>query len=119
MSEAGNGSLSLLKSITETKERTAAWAMRGLLLAISALGAIALWLAQAQLSDIKTKVDGDNTRVWQAMSRIAENQDKTTVALTRITTSFADHILQFNEMKQQVKDHEAAIQTLRAEKVPR
>jgi hypothetical protein len=107
----------------DTKERTTSWVVRILLLLISAVGAIALWLAQSTLADIQYRINNQDTAVWSAVGKLTESQAKlvesqaeTEKSSAVLSATLTAHIKEDDglsaELRKIVTDHEGRIRSL-------
>lgn len=116
MESNGDRRTLLAEMFNTDKERTAAWSYRILVLIISGLGGLSLWLANAQLTDLKSSIAASNKMLWDSITTLSASQQRNTNSITETNGLIAAHIAedsQFdNGIKSSVQDHEARIRTL-------
>ncbi len=106
----------LLKEITQTKERVAAWIFRGALAFAVSAGTAVLWMAWGSLSDVKADLKTGIQQQWLAIGKINDAQAQTAREVGVQTQTLSDHIRMESDidasLRDIAKDHEGRLRTL-------
>jgi hypothetical protein len=106
----------LLKEITQTKERAAAWVFRILIALVGASTTAVLWMAWGALADVKNDLKTGIQQQWLAIGKINDAQAQVSRDIGIQTQVLADHIRTETDidasLRDIAKDHEGRIRTL-------
>ena len=100
----------------ENKERTTAWVVRLLLLAISGLAAVAMFLASSTLESLKSDIANSNKTIWAALSTVTSTAAINTNNIGILQRQVQDYITAETQIDTQLQklndDHEGRIRVL-------
>jgi hypothetical protein len=100
----------------DTSERTTAWVVRILLLAISGLAAVAMFLAGNTLEGLKADIANSNKTIWTAVSSVTSSTALNTNNIGILQRQMQDYISTETSIDTQLQkmadDHEARIRVL-------
>lgn len=112
----GNNDTSLIKQMTETKERTWAWGFRGLTSAVMILLAVVGWFMIDVITSLRADIKDNKIGTWQALSKLTDGLIATDRNLGILTQSVQDSVKSEQEaierLAHQEEEHEERIRTL-------
>jgi hypothetical protein len=95
----------LLREITQTKERAAAWVFRGGISIIGVLTCALGWVVWDQLVDLKVSAKEQSHAAWQTIQKLSEAQTQSDRTLAIVTQTSSD-------FRAVVQDHENRLRAL-------
>lgn len=106
----------LLKEISQTKERLAAWAFRLLIALVGATGSAMLWMGYDALNKVEAQVSKQGEVVWTSIQDAQQQQAATAQkveVLTQVVKDSTDRQTQINnDLKMIVQDHEQRLRSI-------